>query len=105
MSMSGSINFQTSNIDSLIFRKIIEEMLNFGWSYNDNGKLSFMIGDFDAYRTDLSDYEQVIGKISLNVDCSLPSGITLLWENTGIGGEFLFINPEKILFNLSINPV
>ena len=103
--MSGSITFETSNIDSHVFKRIVEALLDYGWSSDDEGKISFMIGDFDWCYTELSENQEVMQKISLNIDNNVPTGLTLLWKDTGIGGSFLYINPEEIMFSLIVRPL
>jgi len=105
MSVSGSISFQTANIDSLVFNKITKALLLYGWSFDDEDKISYMVGDFDWENSGLSEIDAVMEKISHNIDKDLAAGITLLWQDSGIGGSFLFMDQERVSFSTIVRPL
>jgi hypothetical protein len=43
MSLSGSITFQTSNVDSLVFKRILKALLDYGWSSDEKAPITFNV--------------------------------------------------------------
>ncbi|MBP2633658.1 MAG: hypothetical protein H6Q70_4286 [Firmicutes bacterium] len=108
MSVSASLDIkliqrQTHELFSV---KIIEKLLDYGWNFKNEGVVSFLpVGDknnFDWQSNDIS-LESLINILENKEKAHEIIGIVMTWKDTGIGGEFLIIENQKISINLSIN--
>ncbi len=105
MSRSASIDLllkviNLSNID------IIKELLDYGWSFNDDGQSFYLpIGDddeFDWQRVELSTSD-LLSILRKKEHLGEVIGVVLTWKKTNIGGEFLFRPDKSISFIISKN--
>jgi hypothetical protein len=80
--------------------------LAFGWSFNYDGAVFYLpIGDNDAFdwqRDEISD-DALFDSLKEKEKNGELIGVTLIWKNTGIGGEFLFRLDGSMSIILSIN--
>lgn len=86
--------------------RLIENLANFGWTFNDNGQVSYLpIGDKDDFNWQREDIvpEDLMMILKEKEKCGEPIGVAMTWKNTDIGGEFLLMNNGEILISLSIN--
>lgn len=108
LSVSSSIDVQLSYHKEIKISKVrlINELVNFGWTFNDNGQVSYLpIGDKDefAWQRDNISIESLMRILQKKQELDEIIGIAMTWKNTNIGGAFLFINNGKINISLSIN--
>lgn len=108
MSVQASIEigFSTFYQEHTII-ELIQILLDGGWTFNDNGKVSYLpIGHNDVFdwtvHADIS-HEELI-KILKEKECrNEPVGVVLTWQNTNVGGAFIFQSPEKLSIDLIVN--
>ena len=105
MPLSGAIILTAKDIDSDTFQSIVKSLINYGWSFNDYGKISYMTEDYDWQTANLEDLPTVLGIIKLNIENRKDSGLTLTWQDTSIGGSFMFVRSSEIMFSLIVNPL
>ena len=109
MSVQASINIEFANLSQN--RKnsidIIKMLLDSGWTFNDNGGISYLPvgdnGDFDwLLQTKISQKElmQILAEKEKKKELI---GIVLTWQDTNIGGSVLFYNSGEISFILNVD--
>ena len=108
----GLIMSRFSSIDIMLYGKrkkiveLISMLLNYGWTLNDYGRVSYLPigvnGKYDWASDDISKCD-LISLIKLKEDIGEQVGIVMTWKDTLIGGQMLFYSDMKISFILSIN--
>ena len=106
MSVSSSIDIQTTSSDRSIALFSIKALKEFGWMLNHNGAVFYLpLEDDDEFNwtsANMSDTD--LNNILIQKDrLGELIGIAMTWHNTDIGGEFLFRASGLISINLSIN--
>lgn len=89
----------------MIALETITRLLDFGWTFNDNGEQSYLpLGDkdFDWCRGEINK-EELMGILSKKEHQNETIGVGLTWKDTGIGGMLLLFNGGKMSITLSIN--
>lgn len=85
---------------------VIQLLLSFGWCFNDGGAITYLpIGDnddFDWQRAEITD-NTLLEILREKEKLGELIGVTMTWESSSIGGEFLFYSDGIISLNLSIN--
>lgn len=108
MSVSASIDIELAWRKEIVISKVrlIEKLLDFGWTFNDNGQGSYLPiddkEDFNWQRENISP-ESLMLILKEKEKCDELIGVAMTWEKTGIGGEFLLMSNGVISINLSIN--
>ncbi len=105
MSRSASIDIELYGQEIKIV-DIIYMLLSFGWSLNDNGKVSYLPPGVDDNFEWIHDDIKESNLFSLLKKKELVGeliGIVLTWRDTGIGGQFLLRKDMSISFILSVN--
>lgn len=108
MSVSANIDLRLAfpNKPETFMMTDIQLLLSFGWSFNDGGTATYLpVGDndnFDWQRVAISD-ANLLDILWKKEKSGELMGVAMTWQNTGIGGEFLFFQDGLISLNLSIN--
>jgi hypothetical protein len=106
MSVTASIDFRIAeNKTKIAIRKIVEYFLDFGWSLNDDGKVTYLPSgdeDFD-WRSESIQYDTLIKIFEAKERNKETIGIILTWKETGVGGQFLFWENGDFSVNLNVN--
>lgn len=105
MSHTAGIEISISNkLDSL---KLIQLFIDSGWSYDDYGMITYLpFNDndkFDWRRANLTEFLEVAEVIKKKMINAEIVGMVLTWEDTKIGGEFLFYQENDFIMSLSSN--
>lgn len=108
MSISSSIDIYLVNNNKTIISPIIliEKFLNFGWTLNDCGKATYLpIGDDGNYdwQSESISKDSLMAILDEKEKLGEVIGISMTWENTNIGGSFLFLKNGEISISLIIN--
>jgi hypothetical protein len=105
---------QTSYIDFCLYgqdfipSEIIETLRKYGWTDNDHGSNTYLSmtnnGEFTWERTPLMDRKDVLNLLSEKEKREEAIGIVLLWDDTGIGGSFVFDKKKRrVSVSLMVN--
>lgn len=85
----------------------LHSLLAAGWDPNDHGILRYLpIGDdddFDWNSTPICDLSSVMAEVEAKVKNGEMVGIVLMFENTLVGGEWLFFPNGDVTFSPSVN--
>lgn len=107
MSVSASIDINLVQYQQRVsLLKVIQYLLEYGWSLDYDGKISFLpIGDDDKFNwqsesMSIESFFHILMKKEKNNEII---GVAMTWSNTGIGGDFLLSKDGKLSVNLSIN--
>lgn len=104
MSIDSTISIKLTNKISAV--EIIKSLMTYGWTLNDYGKVSYLpLGDNDDFNWqsenisidtlfDIVRNKELLGEMV---------GVMLTWEDSLIGGSFLFDNDKSFTFNICIN--
>ncbi len=104
MSIDSTISIKLTNKISAV--EIIKSLMTYGWTLNDYGKVSYLpLGDNDDFNWqsenisidtlfDIVRNKELLGEMV---------GVMLTWEDSLIGGSFLFDNDKSVMFNICIN--
>ncbi len=108
MSVSASIDIKLSEISNERFPaiKILRNLINYGWTFNDNEKVSYLpIGDMDSYNWQTGKIKEgdLFKAIIEKESNGEIVGVVLTWRESGIGGSCLIWNDKSISFNITIN--
>lgn len=86
---------------------VLKKLLKAGWNLQDDDGNTMYLPEDDRGRYDWrigvispDEYLKVVRKQEKSGD---PVGVSLGWMSTGIGGEFLFLNPQELFIVLSLN--
>ncbi len=108
MSVSASIDIMLVNKNKIAVSPVmvIKQLINYGWTLNDNGYTTYLpLDDDDNYNWT----QESIGEESLMAIISQKElkrevvGLAMTWEHTGIGGAFLARIDGSVSVNLTIN--
>ncbi|WP_405756532.1 hypothetical protein OG234_00200 [Streptomyces sp. NBC_01420] len=87
---------------------VLEHLVRAGWRPNDYGSVNYLVDPdfFDWRSTELENAASAYASLVAAQEFGLPCAIMLTWEDTQIGGSFIFM-PSKAEITLSpiINPV
>ena len=107
MGFSSSIDFRfASNTKDPL--AVIQHLLNNGWTFNDSNSIWFLpLNDnnrFDWQKEPLHTWQEVVKIIEKKTNVNEIIGLVLTWQETQIGGDFLFFPDYKSLsINLNVN--
>lgn len=85
--------------------KVINKLLQYGWSLNDNGVASYLpFGDEDDFnwRSENISFDNLMAILQKKEQSGELIGVVLTWKDSGIGGQFLFWNDGHISINLTL---
>ncbi len=108
MSISASIDFKITEAgENASKMKIIRALLAFGWNLYRNEYVAYIpLGNND----DPSDWtaeklksEDILKILQQKNDSNELIGLLLTWEDTEIGGDYLFWNDSELSFSFCIN--
>jgi hypothetical protein len=108
MSVDASIDikFSKSLHENISPIKIIRMLLDYGWTFNDYGKVSYLpVGDNDDYdwqREEMST-ETLIDILMIKEHNHEDVVVTMTWQDTNIGGIFSFRKNGHLSINLVMN--
>jgi hypothetical protein len=105
MSIDASITLNTVDLTGEDFIAIIESLINYGWSLDDFGKISYMKEEFDWYYADLGKEKEIYDLMRTIIEKKGNTAITLTWENTKIGGSLIYYDSSAISLSLIVNPL
>lgn len=108
MSTEASINIRlfdkkSKGISSI---KVIQKLMNYGWTLNDNGKISYLpLGDIDEFdwKNENISIESLENILIQKEKRNEIVGVVITWKETGVGGTILFGESQSFSINLSIN--
>ena len=89
-------------------REVIEALLNSGWTYDDNGSISYLpLGDGDDFewrREAPNEWPKIARTIQEKDELDELIGLSLVSHDMGAGGEFLFdARKGSIMMSPSVN--
>lgn len=93
MSIQSSLDFQLVYGEGQTVIDLFECLINNGWNYSCNGKITYLPvgdhGDYDwqCHQMSVNQLREIMKEKLLHNEVI---GITMTWENTEIGGDFLF---------------
>ena len=107
MSTTATLDLRIALTNSSVATsKIIPALRGAGWSFDDNGLSSYLpIGDDNdfSWKREMVQ-ENVLMDILRRKELLRESlGVVMTWNDSGIGGEFLFHIDGTVSFSLSIN--
>lgn len=107
MSVDASIKIHLSRVDNMHSEtmKIIQALLNSGWTLGRNGHLFYLpLGDRGSYdwQTKLMNTEEFSVLVKSKETLGETVGIEMIWKTTGIGASFLFW-PKDIYETFTMN--
>ncbi|SFX74050.1 hypothetical protein SAMN04487866_12134 [Thermoactinomyces sp. DSM 45891] len=92
MSVESSIDFQLVYRDSTKM-VLFQSLMSNGWKYHDEfGKVFYLpVGDIDDYdwQREKMSLDQLQELVQRKIDQNEVIGITITWEDTDVGGDFL----------------
>lgn len=109
MSVEASmrVKYSISQEKTLSIVQIMQLFLLEGWTFSDNGRSSYLpLGETEGF--DWVIQEQISSELLMNIlkekeRLSEPIGIVMTWQDTGIGGLFIFRRPQELSILLNIN--
>ncbi|WP_145326110.1 hypothetical protein [Paenibacillus xylanexedens] len=104
MSVSASIEISLSKQISRM--TILRKLEEFGWSYNDQGKVTFLpIGDEDDFNWQRKciPTDELLKILAIKDNQGELIGVAMTWKDTNIGGTFLIKKNGTILMSPDIN--
>ncbi|NLW48571.1 MAG: hypothetical protein GXY86_14740 [Firmicutes bacterium] len=105
MSTSASINIRL-NCEYVSPTKIINIFLDNGWTFNDNGFISYLpIGDNDDFNWQSKniDKDYLIKILAKKEQKKELIGVVITWKDTEIGGQLLIWDKGDISISLTLN--
>jgi len=82
---------------------LLSRLASGGWSPVREGKINYMVGDFDWQYADDGDNDQVIAALNRTLAAGNVAGVSL-WTEEGHGANLLiFPGFEKVSFSLDLN--
>jgi len=108
MSIAASIDVKLVKYSSrcVVQKEIVQILLDYGWSLNDNGKMTYLpVGDNGAFSWVSEDISTNFFMETLQKKEKLGEniGVNLTWKNTNVGGSFLFFDDNVLSVTLTIN--
>ena len=107
MAVTATIDIKlNSKLGNFSRINIIHAFINYGWSLNDNGRISYLpINDNDEYnwQNDKLNEQEIFRILSAKEKNNEIIGIVMTWENLNIGGNLLVFESGNISFIISIN--
>lgn len=104
MSISSSIEIALSKPVARMI--ILQKLVEFGWSYNDHGKVTFLpIGDVDDFdwQHECIPLEELFKILAEKDNQKELIGVVMTWRDTNIGGTFLVRENGTIIMSPDIN--
>ncbi|NUU74527.1 hypothetical protein [Paenibacillus xylanilyticus] len=104
MSVSASIEVTLSKPISRM--TILRKLEEFGWSYNDHGKVTFLpVGDVDDFdwQHECIPVEELYKILAIKDNEGELIGVAMTWKDTSIGGTFLIRENGTTIMSPDIN--
>ncbi|WP_337034591.1 hypothetical protein [Paenibacillus illinoisensis] len=104
MSISSSIEIALSKPVARMI--ILQKLEEFGWSYNDHGKVTFLpVGDVDDFdwQHECIPLEELFKILAEKDNQKELIGVVMTWRDTNIGGTFLVRENGTIIMSPDIN--
>ncbi|GBG56948.1 hypothetical protein SPFL3102_02313 [Sporomusaceae bacterium FL31] len=107
MSVSASIDIKLTVRNGIISKvTLIQKLLDFGWTFNDSGKITYLpIGDEDKFdwQSENISVDMLLMILREKVQRDELLGIVMTWKGTGVGGNILLKKTDELTFCLTIN--
>ncbi|MGG4132073.1 hypothetical protein ABEW19_27845 [Paenibacillus illinoisensis] len=104
MSVSTSIEISLSN--QISGMSILRKLVEYGWSYNDHGQVTFLPigddGDFNWQHVSIS-IEELLNILETKEKKGELIGVGMTWKETNVGGTFLLQGNGTFLMSPDIN--
>ncbi|WP_339307092.1 hypothetical protein [Paenibacillus sp. FSL R5-0519] len=104
--MSVSISIEISLSKKISRMTILRKLEDFGWSYNDQGKVTYLpIGDDDEFNWQRKSIppEELLKILVIKDNQRELIGVAMTWKDTDVGGTFLIEENGTILMSPDIN--
>jgi len=110
MSVDASMEFEFEKPFKVM--DVIDKLIHAGWTYNDNGKIVYLpLNDNGLYSwqtASIDCWHDVYDIICEKIRDNELVGLNLTWNDTMVGGQFLFHpdeNKKLLSVNLTINRI
>ncbi|WP_411735174.1 hypothetical protein [Paenibacillus sp. M2] len=104
--MSVSISIEISLSKQISRMTILRKLVDFGWSYNDQGKVTYLpIGDDNEFNWQRKSIplEELLKILVIKDNQRELIGVAMTWKDTDVGGTFLIEENGTILMSPDIN--
>ncbi|WP_339235603.1 hypothetical protein MKX40_20470 [Paenibacillus sp. FSL R5-0517] len=104
--MSVSISIEISLSKQISRMTILRKLEDFGWSYNDQGKVTYLpIGDDNEFNWQRKSIplEELLKILVIKDNQRELIGVAMTWKDTDVGGTFLIEENGTILMSPDIN--
>lgn len=104
--MSVSISIEISLSKQISRMTILHKLEEFGWSYSDQGKVTFLpVGDEDDFDWQHKDIpiDELLKILAIKDNQGELIGVAMTWKDTNVGGTFLIKQNGTILISPHIN--
>ncbi|WP_091018219.1 hypothetical protein [Paenibacillus amylolyticus] len=104
--MSVSISIEISLSKQISRMTILRKLVDFGWSYNDQGKVTYLpIGDDNEFNWQRKSIplEELLKILVIKDNQRELIGVAMTWKETDVGGTFLIEENGTILMSPDIN--
>ncbi|MEK4367583.1 hypothetical protein [Paenibacillus sp. FSL R5-0473] len=104
--MSVSISIEISLSKQISRMSILRKLEDFGWSYNDQGKVTYLpIGDdnYFNWQNKSIPLEELLKILVIKDNQKELIGVAMTWKDTDVGGTFLIEENGTILMSPDIN--
>lgn len=106
MSVSASLDIKLFGDKDFPPSELLSVLGGYGWSFFYEGSARYLpLGDDDDFdwKKDSVSEDELVAIVREKESLGEQVGVVMVWDDSGIGGEFLFRSPGEVSFNLSIN--
>lgn len=108
MSISASIdiNLKADIVPSTISITAIQGLIGIGWTFDSDGNVFYLpLGDDDQFnwKTEFIHQEDLFNILKRKAELFELIGVSMTWQKSNVGGDFLFRSDGSISIALSIN--
>jgi hypothetical protein len=102
MSKTGAIFIKAVDINFEVYDRLLNRLLDAGWSTNKRGRLFYMIDEsFDWVDASLDDFSLVMNDIERSISANYSTCLDLVFLKTSISIGFNFLDSNTIMFSIS----